>query len=429
MKKKSKRKFKKKSIFKYKIFKGFTLVELLAVIVILAVIMVIAIPSVLNTLETARKKTFVEYIEKVGSLGKQEYLTYQLSGSSVPTCLMYNIETDLDLSSTGDYHGYVLASNDDEVTHYYITLYDSEYMVYGVEYDSNITTDLLLDNADDSSEFLTSSYLAVVAGCSEYTNVYDNTTVASNSGEESSGSGSSSESGSSESSSSESGSSESSSSSSSENVVANKLALGDYVNYYPTNTSYTAYASNTGYTENSTLNPSELTSWRVLKINDDGTVDIVSTYVSSARSLGYDGQTLVLTNATALEQTTAPWTSNTTDNSNEALGGGDTLYLTDINQMSTADIPLKATTSSGSSQRYWLASRYYSYHSGTRWYFTGRCVIADGDIHNGNLYYHYNSSFYSYSSSRAFRPVLTLRSSVVISGGSGTAADPYTLSV
>jgi type IV pilus assembly protein PilA len=40
--------------------KGFTLVELLAVIVILAIIMIIAIPAVLNTMQTARKKSFME---------------------------------------------------------------------------------------------------------------------------------------------------------------------------------------------------------------------------------------------------------------------------------------------------------------------------------------------------------------------------------
>ena len=49
--------------------KGFTLVELLAVIVILAIIMIIAIPSVLDTLDTARKKTFIEYVFKVYQTG------------------------------------------------------------------------------------------------------------------------------------------------------------------------------------------------------------------------------------------------------------------------------------------------------------------------------------------------------------------------
>ena len=49
--------------------KGFTLVELLAVIVILAIIMIIAIPAVLETMQSARKKTFKEYAMKVTNEG------------------------------------------------------------------------------------------------------------------------------------------------------------------------------------------------------------------------------------------------------------------------------------------------------------------------------------------------------------------------
>ena len=44
---------------------GFTLVELLAVIVVLAIIMIIAIPSVLDVMNTARKKAFVMYVDKI----------------------------------------------------------------------------------------------------------------------------------------------------------------------------------------------------------------------------------------------------------------------------------------------------------------------------------------------------------------------------
>ena len=70
--KKQKAKSKKKSLFKR--FKGFTLVELLAVIVILAIIMIIAIPAVLNTLEASRKKTMVEFAQKVFVTGERKYL-------------------------------------------------------------------------------------------------------------------------------------------------------------------------------------------------------------------------------------------------------------------------------------------------------------------------------------------------------------------
>ena len=103
--------------------KGFTLVELLAVIVILAIIMIIAIPSVLGTLETARQKTFVEYVTRVMEAGQNQYLTQVSAGTlntSSTTCAtgwtkqcskngvyFFDIKTGLGLSSTGSYEGWV----------------------------------------------------------------------------------------------------------------------------------------------------------------------------------------------------------------------------------------------------------------------------------------------------------------------------------
>ena len=130
--------------------KGFTLVELLAVIVILAIIMIIAIPSVLGTLETARRKTFVEYITRVFEAGQNQYLT-QLSSGTLPdkACVMsdthngacyvendgkqyfYEIQSDLGLSSTGSYKGFVAivpSANSSTETQIFVGLYDTNYM-------------------------------------------------------------------------------------------------------------------------------------------------------------------------------------------------------------------------------------------------------------------------------------------------------------
>ena len=62
--------------------KGFTLVELLAVIVILAIIMIIAIPSVLNTMNLSKLKTFSEYVDKLYSTTIQKYSTDVIKGTS-----------------------------------------------------------------------------------------------------------------------------------------------------------------------------------------------------------------------------------------------------------------------------------------------------------------------------------------------------------
>ena len=71
------------------------------------------------------------------------------------------------------------------------------------------------------------------------------------------------------------------------NVI--KFKLGDYVNMTPTKTSFTVPMTLTGYTSDQTINPSELNLWRVIKINDNGTVEMVSEYVSSTK-IFYRGQ-------------------------------------------------------------------------------------------------------------------------------------------
>ncbi len=84
--------------------KGFTLVELLAVIVILAIIMVIAIPSVLETITTARKKTFLEYIDKVASSTQTKYAEDTGKGlAHTSSNIMYDIKKDLGLTNTGTF--------------------------------------------------------------------------------------------------------------------------------------------------------------------------------------------------------------------------------------------------------------------------------------------------------------------------------------
>ncbi len=103
--------------------KGFTLVELLAVIVILAIIMIIAIPAVLQTMQSARQKTFKEYVTKVYTQAQNSYLaaTQDFSGEgkavtgitvkvdgNTRTCTGFNVKDGLGFSSTGEYEGAVL---------------------------------------------------------------------------------------------------------------------------------------------------------------------------------------------------------------------------------------------------------------------------------------------------------------------------------
>ena len=53
--------------------KGFTLIELLAIIVILAIIMVVTIPTVLDSLEDARRTTYQNAVNVVAEYAEKQY--------------------------------------------------------------------------------------------------------------------------------------------------------------------------------------------------------------------------------------------------------------------------------------------------------------------------------------------------------------------
>jgi prepilin-type N-terminal cleavage/methylation domain-containing protein len=165
MKKSCKKKKRKNSL--KKILKGFTLVELLAVIVILAIIMVIAIPAVLNTMESARRKTFAEYVDKVSTLSQKQLAEDQMLGNKLFTeCIVYNVKTGLELNNTGNYEGWVLinpSKND-----IYVTLYDDNYVIIGYHYsDSSVKMDDYIQkkNTENSSK-LTIEELCKSSSCS-----------------------------------------------------------------------------------------------------------------------------------------------------------------------------------------------------------------------------------------------------------------------
>ena len=166
MRKVNKKKKKKFSLKKW--IKGFTLVELLAVIVILAIIMIIAIPNVLNVMEQAKKKSFGEYILKVSKATEDKYMKEQLTTGNSNICLIYDITKDLDLPSTGDYKGYTIVNTDNNDHIIYITLYDKDYMVYGLK-NTQIDSVDIKNFSNESDTSLTKENLAGVAKCSTFT--------------------------------------------------------------------------------------------------------------------------------------------------------------------------------------------------------------------------------------------------------------------
>ncbi|MCR5483590.1 MAG: prepilin-type N-terminal cleavage/methylation domain-containing protein [Bacilli bacterium] len=152
--------------------KGFTLVELLAVIVILAIIMIIAIPAVLETMQSARKKTFKEYATKVTTEGQKTYLADQMI-SDPGSCALYKIKTDLGLNNTGDYNGYVVVKNLTDKQKVYVTLYNKEYMIFGVELSNLEGAELQRYTSGDA---LSENNILSVANCATYTEKTDSST-------------------------------------------------------------------------------------------------------------------------------------------------------------------------------------------------------------------------------------------------------------
>ncbi|MDD5827040.1 MAG: hypothetical protein PUD25_04655 [Bacilli bacterium] len=234
------------------------------------------------------------------------------------------------------------------------------------------------------------------------------------------------------------------------------LFLGAYVSMTPKKSSYTTDTSKTGYTSSQTINPQELNLWRVIKINSDGTVEMISEHVSStdvyfrgktgylnlvgylnvlasqyenstytkgSRHFGYNGQTEYITD-TSKFTSSAPWTCGTGGSCNpvESQGGGDWLYTTDYNLVKATEVVTKPNSASGSS--YWMASRDYSYSSSTSYGWYGHSVDASGANNLNHLYDYVGSSFSTSSNSKSLRPIVTLKSGLKYTG-SGTADDPF----
>jgi len=240
--------------------------------------------------------------------------------------------------------------------------------------------------------------------------------------------------------------------------------IGDYVQMTPTKTSFTIPKNLTGYTSDQIINPSELNLWRVIKINDDKTADMVSEYVSigvsfysltgyqnligtlnfiakqyrnskytvASRHMGYNGQTEYITNTSKFVYPD-PWTATTSNNSNEVLGGGDIMHTTDTNLVNTAIGTLKAsrvdTQGSENGNYYWLASREYNYIGTSKYRWCGRRIDTTGAF---NITYFYSYYLYGFGSNEyknttaAIRPILTLKSGIKVEG-EGTASSPYIL--
>ena len=245
-------------------------------------------------------------------------------------------------------------------------------------------------------------------------------------------------------------------------VSTMNFKLGDYVKMTPTSTNYSVTTAMTGYDSDQTINPSELNLWRIVNINVDGTIDLVSNEVSSvdvyfkgkigyqnlvsslnqiasqytnskytvaSRHMGYSNQTGTITDTSVLDSTTEIWKSSTSTNSNEEVrGAGDVGYENDYNLVDNALGTLQASKAgTNEASYYWLSSRKYLYISSSCWYFNARRIDTKGNLDSDVSLDNFNGgSFYQESFNASIRPIVTLKKDVTPTG-LGTVDDPYVL--
>ena len=246
--------------------------------------------------------------------------------------------------------------------------------------------------------------------------------------------------------------------------------LGSYFTMVPTSTSYSVTRTLTGYTSSQTINPSELTLWRIINVDSHGTVEAISEYVSSTkiyfsgstgfskfvgsmrtiasqyeksgytdgvRIMGYSGQSTSTSTPTSYPSTTSTpdITSGSGDEYDSGLGG-DTMYIDDyllVSSVYQGDSTYGSTglvaysaSNHNTATAYWIASRKFSYTSNTNYAFMGRFIDTGGGLGAAQLYY-YSSRLRSASAQYAIRPIITLINSLTVASGDGTKSNPYVL--
>ena len=221
--------------------------------------------------------------------------------------------------------------------------------------------------------------------------------------------------------------------------LVKNVQLGDYISMTPTSTSYTISKDLTGYTSDQTINPSELKLWRVIRKNNDGTVDAVSEYTSN-RAISFTGrkgyQNYIHTlNMIAAQYTNTKYVSNTRymgyDNQIETCSElslescpSDEGYKTDETLVSQTLGTLIAAPPGVTTWQaaYWVASRFADkdsssseIHYRVRAYsskgieFKKQLITSWDYTGTADLYY--------------LRPIITFKANVQIKSGDGKSAN------
>ncbi len=249
-----------------------------------------------------------------------------------------------------------------------------------------------------------------------------------------------------------------------------EILVGSYIKMTPLLDTYNIDTEKTGLKEyepdayndlQDQLYPKELNLWRVISLNDDGTIDVISEKISSIvvwfcgktgyinyvqylrelisaysteytvdfRPFGYNGQTEYITD-TSKFTTTVPWACSTGESCNpvESQGGGDELYTKDYNLVKKALGNLNADVSEGKENQknpspndYYISSRYYIYGSNSSSLNVRLINASDGFLLEEALSSIGNGQ--DSCSVSGIRPILTLKAGIHYTG-LGTKENP-----
>jgi prepilin-type N-terminal cleavage/methylation domain-containing protein len=418
--------------------KGFTLIELLAVIIILGILMIIAIPAVTTYISNSRKEAYVKSAKQIIAGARNLVNSGKLNAFDPKVAYYIPVSCIPSENGTESPYGkfekaYVIATYTGNDYNYYWTSTDESQI--GIK-DIVAFDDLDIENVESSVKPDDIPDDRSVAN-RKYVEVFNENCT----------------------------SSERRKSKEAKENLSYGADEGDYVIITPTITSYTTDSQYSGYSQ--TINPSLLDTWRVLRVNDDGTVELISDKVSpetiriektrehylsyvgymnllaskyanpeytiSTKSPGFNGQTEFITEATAQIPTqffpsgNYPTSEPTTNNDNEAKGWGDMMHTDDINLIKSALSTLK------SNGGYYIASRYKSYSTSSPayeyWHWCARYVDSSGELYNVAIRDNCSNTCAIAPGpvSGHIRPMMTVKANLKIASGDGGKDTPYVL--
>ena len=237
-----------------------------------------------------------------------------------------------------------------------------------------------------------------------------------------------------------------------------KIEVGSYIYMMPLRNSYSY--NDSGVSTPQSVDLSELSLWRVLKISDDGIVAIshyTSTnsvafygpmgyanyvgvlnniakqyqdnrYTVGSRMIGYNGQTERITMTNLFDDTFKDDNCKTPTVS-EQLGGGDELYKEDTDLVKSVYGNLVAhTRGTTTGTQYLIPSRKYVYRNPQNCCYVGCKISESGDVDCNSALRQYDGNWNSGVVSGRIRPILVFKPDISPTGGDGTEEIPYTFS-